>query len=91
MVAVLVALDLLASTLSIAAILGVRHIQIESCQRDNTLRAAYVAQWQPVLDQPPAPLTDNPTDADRARYEAGIQTRDRFQKSLETGFKQHPC
>lgn len=90
-IALLVTFDLLVSVVSVLALLGVHHVQRESCQRDNQLRQAYVAQWQPVLDQPPAPLSDNPTAEEKARYEAGLQTRQQFQESLKNGFAQHGC
>lgn len=91
LMAALILIDLIASVGSISAIFIGLHTQHTTCTRDNELRKAYVAQWQPVLDQPPAVLPDNATPQQKATYEAQLQTRQRFQDSLNVGFKQHTC
>lgn len=53
--------------------------QFVSCQRDNTLRQAYITQWQPILDA--AKQADDPKNRD---------TVQRFSVAFE-GFKVHPC
>lgn len=108
----LVIFDLLLSSATVVAIVGVRvalnrieavqtqtdHQQIEqdkaakvACERDNTFRAAYVNQWQPILSQPAPPLPDDATDAQKQMFDAQQHTRDAFQHSLDTDFAQHPC
>jgi hypothetical protein len=79
LVAALVAFDLIVSMLSIAAVIIAGNAQHSACSRDNDLRAAYTAQWQPLLDQ--AVQKADPEQADlRARFQTGLD-----------GFKQHPC
>lgn len=88
---VFVVLDLFATVVSGAAIFGVVVARHEACVRDNDLRGAYVAQWQPILDLPVPPLPPNPTDAQRQMYAAQAQLRAVFQDNLDSGFAQHSC
>jgi hypothetical protein len=78
-VAALIVFDLLISLLSIAAVAIALNTQHSACVRDNDLRAAYTAQWQPLLDD--AIKANDPSTADlRARFQVGLE-----------GFKQHGC
>lgn len=90
-VAGLVIFDMAVSIVSVLALLGVHHAQVYACEQVNNLRSSYVAQWQPVLDQPPAPLPADADEGARVRYQAGLETRQRFQESLDTGFKLEHC
>lgn len=92
LVAALVVLDLLLSVGVVAALIGIRHVQHEACQRDNRLRAAYVDQWTPILvDAPPPVLPPNPTAEQQATYDGQIRLRTNFQSALDTDFAQHDC
>lgn len=82
---------LVASLLALGAFVGVLRARHEACGRDNDLRRAYAAQWQPVLSLPPAALPPNPTDEQRRQYDAAMVVRQRFADSLTNGFAQHAC
>lgn len=75
----LVVFDLAVSVLSVTAVGIALNAQHSSCVRDNNLRAAYTAQWQPILDD--AKAKNDPAQAGLVhRFEVGLD-----------GFKQHGC
>jgi hypothetical protein len=78
-VAALILFDLLVSLLSIGAVAVALNAQHSACVRDDDLRAAYTAQWQPLLDE-----------ANKANDPSQAEVRQRFQIGLD-GFKQHGC
>ncbi len=91
LILVFVVVDLFTTAGVVVALLGLQHVQHEACQRDNVLRAAYVAQWQPILDIPPTPLAKDATEEQRRAFEAQQNIRVRFVASLVDGFAQHAC
>jgi hypothetical protein len=75
----LLVFDLIVSCLSIGAFVAATNALHSACVRDDTLRAAYTAQWQPILDG--ARTQDDPRNRDIvARFQVGLD-----------GFKQHGC
>lgn len=75
----LLVFDLTVSCLAIGAFVAATNALHSACVRDDALRAAYTAQWQPILDG--ARTQDDPRNRDIVR---------RFQFGLD-GFKQHGC
>lgn len=82
---------LVAALVAVAATVGLFVARREACNRDNTLRESYVAQWQPVLSQPVPTLPPNATEEQRKTAEASRLLRERFQYDLDHGFAQHGC
>jgi hypothetical protein len=78
-VAALIVFDLLISLLSVGAVAIALNAQHSACVRDDDLRAAYTAQWQPILDG--AKQANDPRQVDVVhRFETGL-----------AGFRQHGC
>lgn len=84
---------LVASAIAIFSVVAVRYVQIQACERDNDLRAAYVDQWKPVLEDTPVPVKppDDASQEVKDEYEASVRQRATFEESLYVGFSQHPC
>lgn len=92
-VVILTAASVIASVISIVALIGIRKIQVRECERDNEFRKAYVDQWTPILADSPRPEKP-PADASKEvkeAYERSIRTRTLFENSLDTDFAQRPC
>jgi hypothetical protein len=74
-------LDLVASILSVGAIVLIREVQLDNCHRDNTLRAANVQLWEGVILQAQQ-NTANPPDPKQVQG---------FEDLLHQNFAPHAC
>jgi len=90
---VLTLFSIAVSVISVAALVKIRQVQIEGCNRDNALRQAYVDQWRPIVADSPIPTKppdDAPQEAKDA-YERSIRSREAFIKSLDTAWGPRSC
>lgn len=88
-----ITVDLIISGIAIFALVSVKDVQREACERDNILRKSYVDQWTPLIADnplPPEPPDDAPQEV-KDNYNKQKRSHDIFIDGLSNGFAQHPC
>ncbi len=65
--------------------------RINLCHGLNSVRAAELSLWQPIVAADPKPLPSNPTVEQRAAFDAEQKQRAEFSARLEEKFRPQSC